>query len=312
MTHQWLADWSIWGWPSLANHLWLATLFSLVAAGAVALLRKGPAGARYAVWLIASAGFMLPSALLFSVATRMGVDFHSLITSKSNPGQGPSVIYQLASPLSASVAKIEESASGALTSTRGHNELFCALTLVWFAGCVILLTLWWRRRRRFRHAITSPLPGGERETQALNRVRSWLGIKREVRLSIVPASIEPGVWGVWKPVVLLPETIAEELTEAELEAVIMHEMIHVVRRDNLIANVHRLLCCIFWFYPIVWVLDRMLLTERELACDEQVIRYGGASAVYASSLVKVLRFCLGWSVAGTSNATGSNLGRRVE
>lgn len=63
---------------------------------------------------------------------------------------------------------------------------------------------------------------------------------------------------------------------------------------------------------MVWLLDRLLLSERERACDEEVIRLGGASEVYASSLLKVLRFCLGWSVAGASNATGSNLGRRVE
>ena len=102
------------------------------------------------------------------------------------------------------------------------------------------------------------------------------------------------------------------LSDAELEAVLMHEMIHVARKDNLIANLHRALCCIFWFHPFVWILDRLLLADRERACDEEVIRLGGAADVYASSLLKVLRFCLGWNVAGASNATGSNLGRRVE
>ncbi len=146
----------------------------------------------------------------------------------------------------------------------------------------------------------------------LDRVRSWLRIKRSIRLSILPATAEPGVWGVFRPIVFLPERLAEELSDAELEAVMMHEVIHVARWDNLIANLHRLLCCLFWFHPIIWLLDRLLLAERERACDEEVIRLGGAPEVYASSLIKVLRFCLGWSVVGASNATGSNLGRRVE
>jgi TonB family protein len=60
------------------------------------------------------------------------------------------------------------------------------------------------------------------------------------------------------------------------------------------------------------MLDRLLLAERERACDDDVIRLGGAADVYASSLVKVLRFCLGWNVAGASHATGSSLGRRIE
>lgn len=48
-------------------------------------------------------------------------------------------------------------------------------------------------------------------------------------LSVLPGTIEPGVWGVWSPVVFLPESMAEELGEAELEAVMMHELIHVAR-----------------------------------------------------------------------------------
>src|SRR5207244_8190758 len=132
--------------------------------------------------------------------------------------------------------------------------------------------------------------------RALGRVRSWLGIKRDVRLLILPNTIEPGVWGIRRPVLLLPESMAEQLNDAELEAVMMHEMIHVARWDNLVANLHRFLCCLLWFHPIVWVLDRLLLAERERACDDEVIRLGGASDVYASSLLKVLRFCLGWSV----------------
>src|SRR5262249_48317949 len=113
-------------------------------------------------------------------------------------------------------------------------------------------------------------------------------------------------------VILLPERIAEQLDDDELEAVMMHEMVHIARCDNLIANVQRLLCCLLWFHPLVWLLDRLLLAERERACDEEVLRLGGASEVYASSLLKVLRFCLGWNVAGASNATGSNLRRRIE
>ena len=92
----------------------------------------------------------------------------------------------------------------------------------------------------------------------MDRVRSWLGIKREVRLLLLPDTFEPGVWGVWRPIVLMPESMAEQLDDAELEAVMMHEMIHVARWDNLVANLHRLLCCLFWFHPIVWLLDRLL------------------------------------------------------
>jgi hypothetical protein len=63
---------------------------------------------------------------------------------------------------------------------------------------------------------------------------------------------------------------------------------------------------------MMWIIDSRLLNERERACDDAVIRLGGRSDVYASSLLKVLKFCLGWRVAGVSYAGGSNLGKRVE
>src|SRR3989442_3321211 len=307
--HEWVAQWSAWGWPFLANHLWQATLFSLLAFAAAALLRKGPGRARYAIWLIASAKFILPSAILVIIARRLGLDFSFSFVSNNEIGHGTGIVSQLTTPL----VLWEDSTVASETVVRGHNELFCAFTLIWLTGCLAFLAVWWRHRARFRGAIkASQINARTRERETLERVREWLKIKRQVRLSISQQTIEPGVWGGWRPVVLLPERMGEELDDAELEAVMMHEMIHVARRDNLIASVQRLLCCLLWFHPLVWLLDRLLLVERERACDEEVMRLGGASEVYASSLLKVLRFCLGWNVAGASNATGSNLGRRIE
>src|SRR5262249_34417580 len=263
---------------------------------------------RHAVWLIASAKFVFPSAILVIVATQLGLDFSSLVSSNSvNSGAG--VVSQLTTPL----IQWGETTAASETAIGGPNAFVCALTLIWFAGCLGLLAVWWRLRARLRIAINaSRATTRTRELETLDRVRARLRIRREVRLALSPRAVEPGVWGVWRPVILLPERIAEELNDAELEAVMIHEMVHIARCDNLIANVQRLLCCLLWFHPVVWLLDRLLLAERERACDEEVMRLGGASEVYASSLLKVLRFCLGWNVAGASNATGSNLRRRIE
>src|SRR4029078_1010318 len=73
-----------------------------------------------------------------------------------------------------------------------------------------------------------------------------------------------------------------------------------------------LLRSIFWFHPLVWLIDKQLLAEREAACDERVVELGGAHGIYAASLLKVLRFCLGLRVTGVSAASGSNLKRRIE
>jgi hypothetical protein len=72
------------------------------------------------------------------------------------------------------------------------------------------------------------------------------------------------------------------------------------------------LCCLFWFHPLLWLLDRRLLAEREEACDERVLELLGRAEAYAQGLLKAVRFGIGWRLAGVSSAHASNFGRRIE
>jgi len=137
-----------------------------------------------------------------------------------------------------------------------------------------------------------------READSLRRVSGWMLFKRPVELAMPSGFVEPGVWGIRIPVLLLPQGMTKEMTDAELESVILHELIHVERYDNFIAAMQRFLCYLFWFHPVVWILDRKLLLEREQVCDELVLGMNIDSSVYATSLVKVTRFCLDGKLAG--------------
>lgn len=303
--HERLAEWSAAGWPLIANHLWQATILFLMASGAARLLERASARARYMVWLIAALKFAVPSALIVLLASQVGIKLPSLLDCESAVLPGVTIIYQVAEP----VAQYSEPSN----LPAAHNEIYCALTAIWIAVATALVALWGRRRMRFSTAIRAghEMSSG-REIEALIRVRAWLRVKRPIKLVITPGLVEPGVWRIWRPVIVMPDKMSEELTTAELEAVMMHEAIHVIRWDNLVNCFQLFFCCLFWFHPVVWLIDRKLLAEREQACDEQVIEFGGAAKVYASSLLKVFRFCLGCRLAGVSYATGSNLRRRIE
>ena len=80
--------------------------------------------------------------------------------------------------------------------------------------------------------------------------------------------MEPGVFGIWRPVLMLPKGITEHLSSAQLDAILSHELCHVKRRDNLAGAVHMIAEAIFWFYPPVWWVGVRLMEERERACDE--------------------------------------------
>jgi bla regulator protein BlaR1 len=104
-----------------------------------------------------------------------------------------------------------------------------------------------------------------------------------------PAIMEPGVVGLVRPILLLPEGITERLTPSELEAVPAHELCHVRRRDNLFASIHMLVEAVFWFHPLVWWIGARLVEKRERACDEQVLNLGRRPDVYAGATLNICK-----------------------
>jgi uncharacterized protein (TIGR03435 family) len=123
---------------------------------------------------------------------------------------------------------------------------------------------------------------------------------------------EPGVFGIFRPVLLLPAGIGDRLAPAELQAILGHELCHVRRRDNLWAVIHMIVEAVFWFHPLVWWLGGRLIDERERACDEDVLRRGSEAEAYAEGILKVCEFYLQSPLECAAGVTGSNLKKRIE
>src|SRR5919205_2144615 len=262
-SYELIADWSSRGWPLLANHLWQATLFSLLSLVAAASLGRAPARARYFAWLVALLKFALPSVFIFFLASQAGIDLSSVTPRDARPESSALNVSPLLSPVTSpaplpradeSFARESVTSSAVLTEkttavTAGSFSLTGVAFCVWLAGCALLALSWLRKS----YALSVSISKGReinvgREAEALRRVRRLFGVGRDVRLVVTRAVSEPGVWGVLRPVVVLPEGVAERLDDAELEAVFMHELSHIERWDNLAGNFQRALCCVFWFH----------------------------------------------------------------
>jgi len=271
----------------MTNHLWQSTLFAVMAGLATLAFRKNRAQVRYWLWFSASFKFFIPLALLMSLGSRFEW------SPAANRIATPAVSYaieQVAEPF-------PETVSFAAPTTGARDWVPTAIFAMWACGFAVI---------------------------ALIRFRGWLRIRAAVRASVsmeIPASVsvraspgllEPGVVGWLRPILLVPEGIADRLTPRQLEAVLAHELCHIRRRDNLTSAIHMIVEAVFWFHPLVWWIGARLVEERERACDEGVLGLGNEPQVYAEAILNVCKLYVESPLACVSGVTGADLKKRIE
>ena len=98
----------------------------------------------------------------------------------------------------------------------------------------------------------------------------------------------PMVWGLFRPVILLPANATEWEPERQ-HAVLLHELAHIQRQDWLMQTMAQVTCAVYWFNPLVWFAARRMRTEVERACDDHVLNTGYKSTDYARHLLDIVR-----------------------
>jgi uncharacterized protein (TIGR03435 family) len=307
---------AIWaaGAPALGNHLWQSTLCLAVTGLATLVLRRNHAQARYGLWLAASVKFLIPFSLLVALGTH-------LAPAKPQPRMMAGGFYIVMEEVSRPFSQTAPGPPRATESRRPWEaglryQLVRALPVgmagIWMCGFLAVLIVWWRRWRGMPAALRGATSLREgREAEALRRAERLGGILRPIHLLLSPASLEPGIFGIARPVLVWPQGISERLDDAQLDAILAHEVWHVRRRDNLAAAIHMVVEAIFWFHPLVWWLGTRLVQERERACDEKVVELGSERQVYAESILKTCEFCIESPLACVAGVTGADLKERI-
>jgi bla regulator protein BlaR1 len=277
------------------RHLLESTLFCVLLSVLACGLRTS-ATARYALWLTGIAKFAIPSVLLAKTGAKIAFFWPAAAWLSS-----------LAERVSAALSKVLVLLPMNMDAAGG--TAFRGVLVVWSLGLFALVAVWLDRLRRRIHAAAPPT---RRELATLAYARLLLPVRTPVRLRVSKAALEPALWGVWRPTITLPKGLSQTLSAGELEAVLLHELAHARRFDNLSAIFVHCLVCVFWFHPLLWLVERRLNLERERACDELVIACGAKARVYAAGILKVCKFHLWGVAAGVSAMTGADLNHRLE
>jgi beta-lactamase regulating signal transducer with metallopeptidase domain len=294
--------WSGWNelWMPIANHLWQSTLFAGLAGLLTLALKKNHPSTRYWLWFVSSVKFLVP----FSPLVALGSRFSWLHPADTGSG---AVLFAIRGPFGAGARPANPGAVSGLAFWPA------AWLTLWAIGCAAVLGYWWLRWRQTAKLLQSasmPLEG--REIEILREAATAAQIRTRVPLKVTNSSLEPGIVGVFRPVLFLPEGLSDRLSDAQLRAIADHELCHVRRKDNLTAAVHMVAQAVFWFHPMVWWIGEQMIHERERACDEAVLRLGNEPEAYAEGILAVCKFSLEaprYLVAGVS---GPKLRKRIE
>jgi beta-lactamase regulating signal transducer with metallopeptidase domain len=168
------------------------------------------------------------------------------------------------------------------------SHLLNLLPTLWLIGAPLTFTLLAtgllgsaRLRRR-----ATPLAAGP-AFDACERLRHTLNITRRVALAVSDGVAQPILVGVLRPLILLPTAALAGWTPEQLDMVLLHELAHVRRWDNLVNLLQRIVESLLFFHPAVWLLSRQVRRDREECCDAAVIAHTDRPHQYAELLVSI-------------------------
>jgi uncharacterized protein YjbI with pentapeptide repeats/beta-lactamase regulating signal transducer with metallopeptidase domain len=275
---------------TLFNSLWEAAVLAFAVWLVLRALPNVNATTRYAAWCLALAG-----ALLLPLATaipQITVQHPAAVMHAPASIALPANVSSTTSAAHAAAPVQQHVPSPAPTlPQRLHFALpeYVALALfaVWMLCAIALIVRLavnlWRLERLKSDAL--PLPVDYRE-----RLAQWTAAEkggREVRLCICDGIDVPVAVGLFDSMILIPQHLLDTLAPDEVDQIMLHELGHLRRADDWTNGVQRVVQALFFFNPAILYIAQQLDLEREVACDDWVLRQTQSVRPYATCLTKM-------------------------
>ncbi len=285
------------GW-TLVHSTWQGSLIAATLALTLRLLRNAAATKRYA-----ACGLAIALTIFAAIAT-----FY--LCSESVRASAPQVIaIQQHLPVDSSLIATPPSALPVVAPIHPpRRDVLQILVVLWAIGVAAMAVrhlggwLWLLRLRRGK-----PIA---RYQPAVDRLAERLGIDRVIRLLETSRLDVPAVIGFFRPVILMPLGVLNDLTPTQIEALLAHELAHVRRHDYLVNLLQAAVETLLFYHPAVWWMSNRMRAERENCCDDIAADLCGDKRTYAAALA-ALESRRGSTLKLAAAATGGELLARV-
>jgi beta-lactamase regulating signal transducer with metallopeptidase domain len=165
------------------------------------------------------------------------------------------------------------------------------LASLWLFGTLSWFALAARRAWLFSDALSQASLATSELRERVAELARLVGLFGCPEVRMVPARVTPMVWGVFRPVLLMPAGLKEKVGQQGTDTLVVHELAHIRRRDHWVRVLEFVVLGLFWWHPVAWLARREMRQAEERCCDAWVVRVLPTSArAYAVALVNALDF----------------------
>lgn len=290
------------GW-TLLHSIWQIAVIGLLNAFLLMALRRKTAALRYRITGFTMLSIPVVAIFTFCLYYNAGPndwphrqDAITLLTERDQQEDNAAALQNLENAeLQAPIASDKTELSSQNTETGFGARIqayfephFPVIAMLWLLGVsFFLLRLLGQIGRLYYLKNRMNFPVDEYWTELTEKLSAKAGLAKTVDLVESALVRTPVVIGHLKPMILFPLGIINRLSPQEVEAILAHELAHVVRYDFVFNIVQSLVEALFYYHPTVWWLSEQARSEREMACDHFAIGLTGDSLSYAKALVTI-------------------------
>lgn len=254
---------------------------------------------RYCIWMLVFVKLVLPPTLCVPtgigywcgldsqpVNTQVSVDMPEMIVQPPKT-QSPVITYD--STYIPPVQPIEsESVVVAAVNPTISITWQAIVFLVWLVGLLVLSVLLFQRFLFVKSLLAQSDKANGRLDETLQQCCRQVGIRKNIELRLSKNMLSPAACGLFKPVILMPGSLLENLSSEKLRAVLIHELAHIKRGDLWINFIQTILQIIYFYNPLLWFANAVVRGLREKAVDEMVLtKLGDEADSYSSTLIDI-------------------------